>query len=300
MSTIWDQFTGDNSSNILSQAGAGAGAIDYPGQDVVNVFGTIYTPRVYGKDMSALEIASSGLVTIALNDVHAIDFANAAGVTTLTSASNNAFLVLAGSNASMESLSNSVTLYADNRKVYLELDQPSDSIIGWADNSILLTASTGTLSNNAGQDILSTAGNNIFNNAAGGWMSNNALLSVSITAGSNVSITGTEGVEATASTGDITGQALLGSITNTAHISLSNVATEGSIVNLATSGSFSNSALNVYIAAAGAFSNTAASLNNQVTGDAISTFGGSFSNSASNQVYLNANSNIFKIGRAHV
>lgn len=51
----------------------GANAIDYPSPQIVDIFGPIYTPRLYAKDLTAMEIASSGGVSIAMNDTRSID-----------------------------------------------------------------------------------------------------------------------------------------------------------------------------------------------------------------------------------
>ena len=72
----------------------------------------------------------------------------------------------------------------------------------------------------------------------------------------------------------------------------------GSDITTTAGGSLSNSAVNVYTAASGALSNTAASLGNKVTGDAISTFGGSLSNAASNNVYTNSLQSVFTTATA--
>jgi len=49
--------------------------LQYPDQDTVTVLGTTLLPRVYGKDLQAFEIASSGFVAVTLNDVHSLDLA---------------------------------------------------------------------------------------------------------------------------------------------------------------------------------------------------------------------------------
>ena len=94
MATVYDSYTGDSACNIYN--GVGSNAVDYPSYDIINVFGPIYTPRIYGRDLSALEIASAGSVTIALNDAHALDLWNAANTTYVTSLSNNSLKFVAG------------------------------------------------------------------------------------------------------------------------------------------------------------------------------------------------------------
>lgn len=45
----------------------------YPDNDVVSIFGPIFTPRIHSKYMDTLEIASSGKVALTLSDQHALD-----------------------------------------------------------------------------------------------------------------------------------------------------------------------------------------------------------------------------------
>ena len=58
------------------QVQTGASSILYPSPDIIDVFGPIFTPRIYGKDLSALEIASSGDITFALSSARALDLYN--------------------------------------------------------------------------------------------------------------------------------------------------------------------------------------------------------------------------------
>jgi hypothetical protein len=100
MATLYDSYTGDSACNMYLDAGA---TIDYPAKDIINIFGPIYTPRVYGSQLSALELASSGNITLALNDVHALDLWNSNNTTYITSLSNNSlkFITGVGSNSTM-------------------------------------------------------------------------------------------------------------------------------------------------------------------------------------------------------
>ena len=58
------------------QVQTGASSILYPSPDIIDVFGPIFTPRIYGKDLTALEIASSGDITFALSNARALDLYN--------------------------------------------------------------------------------------------------------------------------------------------------------------------------------------------------------------------------------
>ena len=63
------------------QVKVGVNAIDYPSPDIVDVFGSIFTPRLYAKDLTAMEIASSGGVSFAVNDARALDIYDTADAT---------------------------------------------------------------------------------------------------------------------------------------------------------------------------------------------------------------------------
>lgn len=65
------------------QVNTGANAVEYPSPQIVDVFGPIYTPRLYAKDLTAMEIASSGGVSIAVNDVRSIDIYEQSNVAVL-------------------------------------------------------------------------------------------------------------------------------------------------------------------------------------------------------------------------
>lgn len=74
--TLYDYFlTPNNEQNRGSlDSNNDPSAVFYPDYNQVNVMGPLYVPRVYGKDLSALEIASSGIIAISLRDVHSFDF----------------------------------------------------------------------------------------------------------------------------------------------------------------------------------------------------------------------------------
>jgi hypothetical protein len=48
-------------------------SVEYPGTDVVDTFGPIFTPKVYAKDLDVLELASSWKTAFSLADEHAVD-----------------------------------------------------------------------------------------------------------------------------------------------------------------------------------------------------------------------------------
>jgi hypothetical protein len=74
--------------------------IGYPSADTYNVFGQLYLPRIYGKDLSGLEIASSGKVAISLYDEHVFDLNKVDRTVVIETLSNNG-IKLQASNASI-------------------------------------------------------------------------------------------------------------------------------------------------------------------------------------------------------
>jgi hypothetical protein len=90
-------FVGSPSFGYV-QVKTGANAIDYPSPEIVDVFGPIYTPRLYAKDLSAMEIASSGGVSFAVNDARALDIYDTADATLVAAytpsdtSSNNSYI----------------------------------------------------------------------------------------------------------------------------------------------------------------------------------------------------------------
>ena len=51
----------------------------YPDFSFQNIFGPVLLPRIYGKDLTGIEIGSSGKVLITINDINTFDFSNADG-----------------------------------------------------------------------------------------------------------------------------------------------------------------------------------------------------------------------------
>ena len=52
----------------------------YPDKEFTNVLGTVYLPRIYGKELSYLELGSSGKIAVTLTDIHSFDIANSNNV----------------------------------------------------------------------------------------------------------------------------------------------------------------------------------------------------------------------------
>ena len=58
-----------------------------------NTFGRLYLPSVYGKDLSAFEIASSGKIVLSLNDRHAVNISEADAMVYVQPAASNSVQV---------------------------------------------------------------------------------------------------------------------------------------------------------------------------------------------------------------
>lgn len=93
----YQTFVGGPSFGYV-QVQTGANAIEYPSPEIVDVFGSIYTPRLYAKDLTAMEIASSGGVSFAVNDARALDIYDTATATLVAAyspsdtSSNNSYI----------------------------------------------------------------------------------------------------------------------------------------------------------------------------------------------------------------
>lgn len=101
--------------------------IGYPELSLTNVFGTVYLPRIYAKDLSALEIASSGKIIIALDDEDALEIVK----TTTTEGDPTVSLVVHDS-MSLETPSSSIFMSAT--KCNLEINSMNDISITCANN----------------------------------------------------------------------------------------------------------------------------------------------------------------------
>lgn len=70
----------------------------YPDSNNISVFGPLWLPRVYGKDLTSFEIASSGKIAITINDIHALDISKTGNTTSLSAKSNDSFAIAVNSN----------------------------------------------------------------------------------------------------------------------------------------------------------------------------------------------------------
>ena len=91
-------------------------ALNYPDSDMYNVFGPLYLPKVYGKDLSAFELASSGYIAVTLNDVYAFNLKrdDATNTVELNTTYNDNMLLSTGDKAyvSLSATNSNVLVYA--------------------------------------------------------------------------------------------------------------------------------------------------------------------------------------------
>ncbi len=87
--------------------------MEYMDSNVITTFGPIYAPQLYARDLTALEIASSGKVAITLLDEHAFD---------IVDNSNNVILFQARDE-------NSFKFQTENSEAYLFLGNDSNIVM---------------------------------------------------------------------------------------------------------------------------------------------------------------------------
>ena len=111
--------------------------------------GPIWCPRVYGKDLTAFEIASSGKVAITLNDIHSLDFSR----TTYIDASNYKNTILSQSNYSM-------ALSANAGDLQMVFDAYSNNINISAASNVSVAANSGNMTFTTSNDTIISTSNN--------------------------------------------------------------------------------------------------------------------------------------------
>lgn len=155
------------SINYTSNNGTFGDSI-YPEKDIISVFGPIYTPRIYGKDLSSFEIASSGSIGLTLTDTVSILMQRdmVSSNVMMSTLSNDSFGIYTNSsNMSLifDSTSNSATIFSQ-----CNVDIIANSNVNiFASETLSMTAANFNLSISsnieltAGQDIILTASNDL-------------------------------------------------------------------------------------------------------------------------------------------
>lgn len=214
----------------------------YPESDTYEMLGQLYAPRIYGKDLTAFELGSSGKIAMTLRDTHALDFdrddptktvslRTLAGDTLLISLDNsNAGSILIGQNSNVViTAGNSLTGTASN----ISFSATSNITVA-ASNNVAIAASNNftadaasnvtvtagnSVSTAAGSNINLVAASNVNVSASNSFVATaasnvelsaasnvvvSATQSIIHTAGSNYAITAASNVNITSSDGDIT------------------------------------------------------------------------------------------------
>ena len=148
MATTYDELTNDPNSLIQYIATATNTSL-YPDSNTIAIGGPVWCPRVYGKDLTAFEIASSGKVAISLNDIHTLDFSR-----------SNYVDVGDYMNTIQSTCNYSFQLQANASALQIQLDAYSNNINITAASNISIKAGSGNMSfTTSNNTILSTSNN---------------------------------------------------------------------------------------------------------------------------------------------
>ena len=140
MSVTYDRIT--NSTDVISYVSNPSYTNMYPDSNTISIYGPLWLPRVYGKDLTAFEIASSGKIAITVSDIYSLDLSNGL----YNGASGTVFTTLsAKSNYSFE-------MMANNRDVRVTMDSYSNDISIYAASNIMLATQCNDLLVTVGQD----------------------------------------------------------------------------------------------------------------------------------------------------
>jgi hypothetical protein len=91
--SLYDQIYGSGTpENILYTTSTPA--VTYPDAEFTNTLGTVFLPRIYGKDLSCLEIGTSGCIAITLRDIHSFDMCNTSNVIYFSAQNSEAFSIV--------------------------------------------------------------------------------------------------------------------------------------------------------------------------------------------------------------
>ena len=86
MGTLVDYRTFNHTPEIVKLR---YGGVPYPDHDSYEILGNVLTPRIYGKDLSVFEVASSGRIALTVNDIYSLDVSRKNDTSNVTIATNN-------------------------------------------------------------------------------------------------------------------------------------------------------------------------------------------------------------------
>ena len=150
MAVTWDRVT--NSTDLINYVSGAPSTNLYADSNTVSIMGQIWLPRIYGKDLTAFEIASSGKIAITINDVHSLDVSN----------SNYGAAVNSNILTTLNTRSNyALEMMTNNRQLKMMMDSYSNDITIHADSNIFVSTKSKDIDITAGQDFKVSASSNI-------------------------------------------------------------------------------------------------------------------------------------------
>lgn len=146
----------------------------YPTSDTYNILGPVYLPKVYGKDLSSFEIASSGYIAVTLNDVYAFNLTrdDATKTVQFNTTDDGNLLLSTGANAyvDLSAANSNVTLHAGSN-IYATADTAFQVNAAGDAAVLLLEGSTSNVYLSALSNVSTAAVNQISSSAASGMAS---------------------------------------------------------------------------------------------------------------------------------
>ena len=305
--SLWDYFIYSGATSNGVAADTSRGTINYsystaqpfavyPDNTTVNIFGPLFLPRVYGKDLSAFEIAATGKVAMTLGDVHSFDFtrcnatSNISIVTQLTDSFNittsNTSMKFDGSNGNaLLSATSNITLTAP----YINLNMTEFNIAAYS--NVFISGSNGVnifSSSNASVSVSSNnnwnvdifAASNIVSSASNEFLATGYNTLNLIGSQSNVSLLMTGNKYSVIATSDVSETSSGGAFNATGYTQLN-------LVGSASNASLQMANFNVYVAAT---SNIAETAGGSYTTTAVGSL--NLIGSQSNVSFAMANSNL--------
>lgn len=181
MPVTYDLLTGD-SFETIDYTNTAPNTSLYPDSNAVTILPQIWAPRIYGKDLTAFEIASSGKLAISLMDIHTLDVTRS----NYGNASYFKNTMVSQSNYSFEFLANQTDLQ-------IMMDALSNNINITAASNVNITARDGDMSLTASNNLDVSVSNNFSVNTLSNINVTSVEGSLSMDTFSNVSVIAREG-----------------------------------------------------------------------------------------------------------
>jgi len=147
----YDVITGGLTESIAYKAAPSNTEI-YPDLSNVAILGQVWLPRIYGRNLTAFEIASSGKIAITVNDIHSMDISssNMNGVLT------NRFMSKSNYSIDMVTTSEKARMLLDGTSNTATL-RAQESVSVRSDSNVLSMYAYSNMTLNADVDIVGTA-----------------------------------------------------------------------------------------------------------------------------------------------